>query len=76
MHRPHSMIDADVNGLAKSGPAVRRTHHLFPGAASPRSKALGDERLSLRSAALAIVGLSLFGWIILLFFVFRLFGNS
>jgi len=55
---------------------VRGTDHLFTGAAPPRNKASLDDRLSVRSAALAIVGLSLLGWTILLIFVFRLFGNS
>jgi hypothetical protein len=56
--------------------AVTRTDHLFHRAASAHDKAPGDDRLSLRSAALAIVGLSLLGWAILLIFVFRLFGSS
>lgn len=75
MHRLHSMMLAGAKALAKSRAAVRRTHHSFPGAASPRNKALVDDRLSLRSAALAIVGLSLFGWIMLSFLVSRSFGN-
>jgi hypothetical protein len=63
-------------GFCKSRPAVRGTDHFFTPAASPRNKASLDERLALRSAALAIVGLSLLGWAILLIFVFRLLGNS
>jgi len=54
---------------------VRGTDHFFTRAASPRNKASLDERLSFRSAALAIVGLSLVAWVILLIIFFRLFGN-
>jgi hypothetical protein len=53
---------------------VRGTDHFFTRAASARKASL-DERLSFRSAALAIVGLSLLGWAILLIVVFRFFGN-
>jgi hypothetical protein len=62
--------------FCKSRSAMPGTDHFFTRAASPRKKASRDDRLSLRSAALAIVGLSLLGWTILLIFVFRLFGNS
>jgi len=76
MHPPHLMINAVETWASKSQHAVTNTDHLFRRAASAPDKAKDDDRLSLRSAALAIVGLSLLGWAILLIFVFRLFGGS
>ena len=55
---------------------MTNTDHLFRRAASARDQAKGDDRLSFRSAALAIVGLSLLGWAIFLIFVLRLFVGS
>ena len=75
MRQPYLVLNAG-SSCCKSRPVVRRTVCLFLRAASPRNKALVDGRLSLRSAALAIVGLSLLGWATLLFCVFRLFSNS
>ena len=72
MRRLHSMINAGAKVLQIS---TCGTDHFFTPSASSRNKALLDERLSFRSAALAIVGLSLLGWAILLIVVFRLFGN-
>ena len=76
MHRSHWVINAGAKVFANLAPAVRGTDHFVIPAASPRNRASLDERLSLRSAALAIVGLSLLGWAILLIVVFRLFGSS
>jgi hypothetical protein len=76
MHRPHSMIDAGSDLAFEAHRAVTRTDHLFRRAASARDRAPGDARLSLRSAALGIIGLSLLGWGIVLLFVCRVFGGS
>lgn len=70
------MTDAGVDVAFEAHRAVTRTDHLFRRAASARDKAQDDDRVSLRSAALAIIGLSLVGWGILLMFVFRFFVSS
>jgi len=75
MRQPYLVINAGSRSF-KSRPIVRKTVCLFLRPASPRNKALVDGRLSLRSAALAIVGLSLLGWATLLFFGVRLLSNS
>jgi len=69
------MIHAAVDVAFESHRAVTRTDHLFRRAASGRDRTPRDDRLSLRCAALAIIGLSLLGWGILLIFVYRLFGG-
>jgi len=75
MYRPQSMINAAAKGLTNLDMPCAEpiTYSLVR---PPRNKASVDDGLSLRSAALAIVGLSLLGWTILLIFAFRLFGNS
>jgi len=74
--RSHSMTDTGTDMAFEAHAAVTRTDHFFRRAASARDRTPGDDRLSLRSAALAIIGFSLLGWGILLIFVCRLFGGS
>ena len=76
MHRSHSMTDTGTDMAFEAHAAVTRTDHFFRRAASARDRTPGDDRLSLRSAALAIIGLSVLGWVILLIFVCRMFDGS
>jgi hypothetical protein len=75
MRQPYLVIDASLRSC-KYRPIVPRIVCLFLRSASPRNKALVDGRLSLRSAALAILGLSLLGWGALLFWVVRWLSHS
>ena len=70
------MTHADTDMAFEAHCAVTRNDQLCRRAASPRDRAPGDDRLSLRSAALAIIGLSVLGWVILLIFVCRMFDGS
>jgi hypothetical protein len=58
--------------VLQTSTAVNRSDHLFPRTTPVRYKAAAGDRLSLRSAALAIVGVSLFCWGIVLILAFGL----